>query len=56
MCIWRALKMQKRSGQDYGIDEHFPLRVQGSFMVPCFACPEPGFNMDNEEMDDEEIQ
>lgn len=47
--------MVKRSGHAHGIGELLPLRPEGSVVVPCFACPEPGFNMaelcdmDNEE-------
>ncbi|KDR78511.1 hypothetical protein GALMADRAFT_209005 [Galerina marginata CBS 339.88] len=50
----------KKSAYDYieghGIDREFPDRPPGSIVVPCFACPEPGFNMDDSEMSDEEIQ
>jgi len=49
--------MKKRSGQEHGIDMHFPNRMAGSVMVPCFACPEPGFNMDEDnDMDEEDIR
>jgi hypothetical protein len=48
--------MQKRSGQCHGIDKHFPKRVPGGVVVPCFACPEPGFNMEEEDLDDEELR
>lgn len=49
--------MRKRSGQEHGIDAHFPHRMPGSVMVPCFACPEPGFNMnEDDDMDDEDIR
>lgn len=49
--------MKKRSGQEHGIDEHFLHRMPGSVMVPCFACPEPGFNMDDDDdMDEEDIR
>jgi hypothetical protein len=48
--------MQKRSGQEHAIDKHFPHRAKGSVVVPCFRCPEPGFNMDESDMDDEEIR
>lgn len=56
MRVWRELKIQKRSGQEHGIDKHFPDRAPGSVVVPCFRCPEPGFNMDESDMDDEEIK
>ena len=51
--------MRKRSGQEHDIDAHFPHRMPGSVMVPCYACPEPGFNMnenDMDDMDDEDIR
>lgn len=37
--------MVKRSGQAHGIQELLPLRPEGTVVVPCFCCPEPGFNM-----------
>ncbi len=43
--VWRALTIIKRSGQVHGIDKHFPFRPKGSVVVPCFACPEIGFNL-----------
>ena len=52
MRLFNALVMLKRSGQAHGIDEHLPMRPPGSVVVPCFACPEPGFNMS---IDDQEI-
>ncbi|KAG6848674.1 hypothetical protein H0H93_014968 [Arthromyces matolae] len=56
--IWRALTLLKRSGQVHGIDIHFPFRPPGNVIVPCFSCPEPGFNVPNDqwEMDDEELR
>ncbi|KAJ7094336.1 hypothetical protein C8R44DRAFT_749527 [Mycena epipterygia] len=56
MRVWRALVMQKHSGQCHGIDKHFPKCVPGGVVVPCFACPEPGFNMEEEDLDDEELR
>lgn len=47
---------QKRSGQCHGIDKHFPQRVPGGVVVSCFACPEPGFNMKEEDLVDEELR
>jgi hypothetical protein len=47
--IWRALTLIKNSGQAYDIDRFLPLRRQGNVMVTCFACPEPGFNMPEEQ-------
>lgn len=55
MHVWRALQMTKYSGQALDIDGHLPLHQPGSLVVPCFACPEPGFNME-EEINDEELQ
>ncbi|PPQ98101.1 hypothetical protein CVT26_003271 [Gymnopilus dilepis] len=43
--IWRALTLVKNSGQAHNIDRYFPLRRPGSVIVPCFACPEPDFNV-----------
>ncbi|KAF7973122.1 hypothetical protein HWV62_16156 [Athelia sp. TMB] len=53
--VFNALTMLKRSGQAHEIDKHLPLRPPGSVVVPCFACPEPGFNMslDDQEIDEE---
>ena len=56
MRISRTLKAEKRSGQGHGIDEEFPDRPPGSIVVPCFACPERGFNMEDSDMSDEDIQ
>ncbi|KDR71018.1 hypothetical protein GALMADRAFT_15660, partial [Galerina marginata CBS 339.88] len=55
MRVWRALKAEKRSGQGHGIDKEFPDRPPGSIVVPCFACPEPGFNMDDSDFSDHDI-
>jgi hypothetical protein len=43
--VWRTLTMIKRGGQAHGIDKHFPFRPKGSVVVPCFSCPEFGFNL-----------
>ena len=43
------LESVKRSGQGQGIDEYLPFRRQGNVIVPCFACPEPGFNMPDDQ-------
>ncbi|KAJ7732066.1 hypothetical protein DFH07DRAFT_755417 [Mycena maculata] len=56
MRVWRALVMEKCSGQCHGIDKHFPRRTPGGTVVPCFACPEPGFNMEEEDLDDDELR
>lgn len=45
------LTMIKRSGQAHGVDEHLPFRPPGNVIVPCFACPELGFNMKIEDQD-----
>ena len=37
--------MLKKSGQAHDINTVLTLRPQGSVVVPCFSCPEPGFNM-----------
>ncbi|KAF4572398.1 hypothetical protein EYR36_006900 [Pleurotus pulmonarius] len=55
--VARTIKMKIRSGQAHGIDAFFPGRTPGSVVVHCMACPEPGFNME-EELDpvvDEEL-
>ncbi|KAF7975232.1 hypothetical protein HWV62_10194 [Athelia sp. TMB] len=44
--VFKALVMLKRSGQAHGIDALLPHRPKGSVIVPCFSCPEPGFNME----------
>jgi hypothetical protein len=43
--------MLKRSGQVHGIDLCFPFRRPGSVSVTCFGCPEPGFNVPDEQLD-----
>lgn len=47
--MWCALTLVKNSGQAHDIDQFFPLQHPGSIVVPCFACPEPGFNMPDEQ-------
>jgi hypothetical protein len=56
--LWRALTMIKRSGQVHQIDKEFPHRREGNLTVPCFACPEPGFNVPDEQWGtvDEELK
>ncbi|KAK0438714.1 uncharacterized protein EV420DRAFT_1279905, partial [Desarmillaria tabescens] len=49
--IWIALTMKKRSRQAHGIDKHFPQCPAGFVVVPCFACPEWGFNVSDLIMD-----
>ncbi|KAG7086172.1 hypothetical protein E1B28_002131 [Marasmius oreades] len=43
--IFRVAQAVKRSGHAHGMDQFFPNRPPGSVVVPCFACPEPGFNV-----------
>lgn len=50
--VWRALSNIKRSGQAHKIDNFFPFRPRGSVIVPCFSCPEPGFNVSLTEIPD----
>lgn len=52
MCVWRALKAEKRSGQGHGIDNELP---PGTIVALYFACPEPGFNMEDSDMSGEDI-
>jgi hypothetical protein len=49
--VWHALTLLKRSGQIHGIDAHFPFRQPGSIVVSCFGCPEPGFNVPDNQWD-----
>ncbi|THU84007.1 hypothetical protein K435DRAFT_688454, partial [Dendrothele bispora CBS 962.96] len=59
MRVWRVLQMYKRSGQGLDIDEIFQTVVPGwqkrSLIVPCFACPQPGFNMEEEVLEEDEM-
>ncbi|KAK0466510.1 hypothetical protein IW261DRAFT_1346638, partial [Armillaria novae-zelandiae] len=43
--IWIALTMYKQGGQVHNMDTYFPSRPTGSVVVPCFSCPERGFNV-----------
>ncbi|KAF9536538.1 hypothetical protein CPC08DRAFT_595712, partial [Agrocybe pediades] len=57
--IWRVLTLLKRSGQVHNIDVHFPFRRKGNVMVPCFSCPEYGFNVPDEhwtDLDDDNLR
>ncbi|KAK0207492.1 hypothetical protein IW262DRAFT_1469444 [Armillaria fumosa] len=49
--IWVSLTMFKRSGQVHGIEKFFPSHPRGSVTVPCFSCPERGFNVSDAVMD-----
>ncbi|KAJ7204243.1 hypothetical protein B0H12DRAFT_1080513 [Mycena haematopus] len=46
--IWRFLALERRTGQAHGIDKFVPHRRPGSLTVRCPACPEVGFNVDEE--------
>ncbi|KAK7056512.1 hypothetical protein VNI00_003068 [Paramarasmius palmivorus] len=58
--VWRALKLFQESGQANSIDVIMQALVPGwakrSVMVPCFACPQPGFNMDDDVMNNDEFR
>ncbi|KAK7027953.1 hypothetical protein VNI00_015036 [Paramarasmius palmivorus] len=45
--VWAALIAQKRAGLAHGMDGFFPNRRPKSVIVPCFSCPERGFNVDD---------
>ncbi|KAL0070568.1 hypothetical protein AAF712_002407 [Marasmius tenuissimus] len=56
--LWRTLLIVKRSGEWHDLGRSFPLRKAGATAFPCFACPEPGFNVaegwaEDEDVDDE---
>ncbi|TFK61727.1 hypothetical protein BDN72DRAFT_777913 [Pluteus cervinus] len=48
--IWRYLATLRRSGQFFGIDDHLANRRPGSLALRCPACPEIGFNVDEDTM------
>jgi hypothetical protein len=48
--VWRALALQRRTGQAHGIDPHVPHRRANSLALRCPACPEVGFNMTLDQM------
>ncbi|KAK6980699.1 hypothetical protein R3P38DRAFT_2579553 [Favolaschia claudopus] len=48
--VWRFLALARRSGQAHNIDVHWPWRRPGSLTVRCPACPEVGFNVDEDVM------
>lgn len=55
--VWRMLTMRKRTGQAHGIDEYLPNRPKGSMVTSCPACPEPGFNMEDDwELTEEDMK
>lgn len=45
MRLWRLVVAQRRSGQWFNIDAFVKFRPPGSYILPCLACPIPGFNM-----------
>ncbi|KAK1217927.1 hypothetical protein PQX77_019402 [Marasmius sp. AFHP31] len=49
--VWSTALAEKRAGLPYAMDKHFPNRRPQSMVVPCFTCPERGFNIDHETMD-----
>ncbi|KAF7368983.1 hypothetical protein MVEN_00224700 [Mycena venus] len=48
--VWRALALQRWTGQAHGIDPHVPHRRANSLALRCPACPEVGFNMTLDQM------
>ncbi|KAG7097693.1 hypothetical protein E1B28_005018 [Marasmius oreades] len=50
--IHRHLSTKRRSGQSHGVDTHVPHRRPGCTALHCPACPEPGFNIDVDEIRD----
>ena len=50
MRLWRSLVAEKRSGQALGISNRPEVshRRSGELTVLCPACPEPGFNVDED--------
>ncbi|KAJ7747582.1 hypothetical protein B0H14DRAFT_3514007 [Mycena olivaceomarginata] len=51
--IWRYLTLERRTGQAqaHGIDQFVPHQRAGSLALRCPACPEVGFNVTLEEME-----
>ncbi|KXN84844.1 Transcription elongation factor SPT5 [Leucoagaricus sp. SymC.cos] len=48
MRVWRYLALHRWSGQDHNIDAILRLRWPGCLAVRCPACPEIGFNVDED--------
>ncbi|KAF8720637.1 hypothetical protein AX14_010833 [Amanita brunnescens Koide BX004] len=48
--VWRHLATLRRSGQTHGIDRLLTYCRPNSLAVRCPACPEPGFNLENAEI------
>ncbi|KAL0564360.1 hypothetical protein V5O48_017686, partial [Marasmius crinis-equi] len=42
--VWSALVAVKRAGLEHSVNRFFPNRRPDSIVVPCFICPERGFN------------
>ncbi|KAK1215180.1 hypothetical protein PQX77_022217 [Marasmius sp. AFHP31] len=49
--VWSTAVAEKRAGLPYAMDKKFPNRRPQSMVVPCFTCPERGFNIDHETME-----
>lgn len=48
MRLWRYLSLRRWSGQEHDIDSILNHRRKGSLAVWCPACPEVGFNVDED--------
>ncbi|KAJ7438353.1 hypothetical protein FB451DRAFT_1570308 [Mycena latifolia] len=46
--IWRYLALARRTGVAHGINRHVPHRQPNSLTVRCPACPEVGYNISEE--------
>lgn len=46
--LWNYLSAVRRSGQMHCIDDARLCRPAGSLVLPCLACPLPGFNTNKE--------
>uniref|UniRef100_A0A0W0FXD1 CxC2-like cysteine cluster KDZ transposase-associated domain-containing protein n=1 Tax=Moniliophthora roreri TaxID=221103 RepID=A0A0W0FXD1_MONRR len=57
--VWHTLQTLKQSSKAHNIDSIMESLVSGwpkkNVMVSCFACPQPGFNMDEDPVDEEEL-
>jgi hypothetical protein len=53
--IWQYLALLQRSGQAHGIDQFLPHQRKNSLAVRCPACPEIGFNVDKETIDNASV-
>ncbi|KAF5360607.1 hypothetical protein D9756_005153 [Leucocoprinus leucothites] len=50
MRFWRYLSLRRWAGQEHGIDSLLTHRRPNSLTVRCPACPEIGFNVEDDEM------